>query len=261
MSRDLCRCPFPTFPWPILRKTDPERWVRFWLSQMTFPHRLDQTWVRLQNYFFAEAPLVAEFANHRTVPPVGSRAAPTSDVGVNCASSTLSCRPSCLRGSILVPFNALLSSPIVPAILPHPPPRVEHELSPRDTAIYPTTPSAFPTVAAVYDRRSFCRSPPPAPDPSHSSHRSYPASRPPGCHAELVEASLSFPPSSTPTTSTGRTSTSTATSTPSLTSPNNGGVTFTDNHWQKVHDQAIKDRDAARQAAEKERLNKFKQDF
>ena len=41
----------------------------------------------------------------------------------------------------------------------------------------------------------------------------------------------------------------------------NGGVLFTNNQWQKVHDQAIKDRDAARQAAEKERLDKLNRDF
>jgi hypothetical protein len=41
----------------------------------------------------------------------------------------------------------------------------------------------------------------------------------------------------------------------------NGGVTFTDNHWQKAHDQAVKALDAARQAAEKEHLHDFKRDF
>ena len=44
------------FPWPILQKTDPKRWVRFWLSQMKFPHRLDQTWVRLQNRVLEKRP-------------------------------------------------------------------------------------------------------------------------------------------------------------------------------------------------------------
>jgi len=41
----------------------------------------------------------------------------------------------------------------------------------------------------------------------------------------------------------------------------NGGVTFTDSHWQKVHDQAVKELDAARRAAEKERLDKLNRDF
>ncbi len=41
----------------------------------------------------------------------------------------------------------------------------------------------------------------------------------------------------------------------------NGGVTFTYTHWQKAHDQAVKDLEAARQASEKERLDKLNRDF
>jgi hypothetical protein len=40
-----------------------------------------------------------------------------------------------------------------------------------------------------------------------------------------------------------------------------GGVTFTLKRWQEVHDKALKEREAAKQAAEKERQNKFKRDF
>jgi hypothetical protein len=40
-----------------------------------------------------------------------------------------------------------------------------------------------------------------------------------------------------------------------------GGVTFTAYEWEKAHEQAIKDIEAAKQAAEKERLKKLEHDF
>lgn len=40
-----------------------------------------------------------------------------------------------------------------------------------------------------------------------------------------------------------------------------GGVTFTLKQWQQAHDKAVKERDAASQAAEKERHNKLIRDF
>jgi hypothetical protein len=40
-----------------------------------------------------------------------------------------------------------------------------------------------------------------------------------------------------------------------------GGVTFTENQWQKAHDEAVKELNAAKQAAEKERIEKKNSDF
>jgi len=40
-----------------------------------------------------------------------------------------------------------------------------------------------------------------------------------------------------------------------------GGVTFTAYDWEKAHEQAIKDVETAKQAAEKERLRKLEHDF
>jgi hypothetical protein len=40
-----------------------------------------------------------------------------------------------------------------------------------------------------------------------------------------------------------------------------GGVTFTAYDWEKAHEQAIKDIETAKQAAEKERLKKLEHDF
>ena len=40
-----------------------------------------------------------------------------------------------------------------------------------------------------------------------------------------------------------------------------GGVTFTAYAWEKAHEQAIKDVEVAKQAAEKERLKNLEHDF
>ncbi len=208
------------FPWPILQKTDPERWVRFWLSKMNFPHRLDQTWLRFaksspreattsclgRNYFFAETRPMAEFVNHGTtrVSAVGGlpagwwrkpswtrrRSAPLRQ------RPCLWCRPVVAALAKRGPATSwllatgycatsLISKPsrwerrdatpkVYPdsevgatrrasragasecktiryikdtsPILPHPPPRVEQELSLKDRPIYPASRAASPPL-------------------------------------------------------------------------------------------------------------------